>query len=221
MDPEQVPVLTSWILLPTLVVSLVLSSLLPVIAVNLMIYAVFVYGLIRNWIHTDHLPMRIGIPNVITVLRGSATILVFLTYPFLDPIVVSVSLSFLYLLDKADGVAAKVLDQKSRIGELMDVETDALLTVYLLFWLYFEEKITAVLLVIAFLRYVYVIILDNVNLPVKRESRKQFSAIVSTVFIYIYIWYWSFPLPIIEVAGYLAAGLIGFTFIRDFYHRLV
>lgn len=209
-------------MLPTITISLLFQSLIPVIIINLLIYAFFILSLIRDDFNTSHLPLfGMGIPNLITIGRGIAVIVVILSYPQLSNLVVSSLLFIIYLLDKVDGISAKLLNQQSRVGEIMDIESDAFLTVYILYWLYFEGVIAPWLVAIAFLRYTYVIVLELIDLAVKKEYRRQFSAIVSTVFIILLIWVWALPFPEIYLAINISGLFIFFTFIRDFLNRIM
>ncbi len=84
-------------------------------------------------------------------------------------------------LDGLDGYLARKLDQSTEFGAYLDMETDAFFVAFLSTYWYLEGRVGAWILLIGFLRYLYVLALKVLRLEGKEEKGTRFAKTIAVL----------------------------------------
>ncbi len=189
----------------------------PLAAIALVSFVAFVA--LGRPIWGRHRPLG-GYANWVTALRLAGVLGLGFLGPALPPLVIGVSAAVLVTIDGLDGYLARKYDTASEFGLYFDMETDALQVCILSALTCFVGEIPAAILLIGFMRYLFVAATNLLRVGHKQEPR-FFLARFAAVFIqYSLAAVFLLP-PVVHLpAVALASALILYSFGRSTYYAV-
>ena len=153
-----------------------ISSWWPLVA--LIFFGFFIFK-IPNY-KPNH-PLRIGYANIITTCRLLLVIIGLVFYHQFSNLFVGLIFLTNILLDGVDGYVARKTGQSSKVGEVLDMETDAYF-VFAISWLHVDKhQLSAWLLLPGSLRYIYALLVVR---PGKEILPKRVRASIAVFFFF-------------------------------------
>lgn len=85
-------------------------------------------------------------------------------------------------LDGLDGYLARKYQQSSEFGAYLDMETDSIFVAILAVWWWHNDVAGAWILIIGFMRYIYVLLILALNLHRAKERSTRFAKTIAVIF---------------------------------------
>ena len=149
------------------------------IALSLVSFFIYIYQM-RNFI--ADFPWYLGYANWVTTLRLLIILTTVYFWSALSPIQLFLIFLFVIFLDGVDGTIARRLQQTSKPGEYLDMETDALF-VFLLSYMHFSDgRLPFWILIPGGLRYFYGIVMVWAIIPKKSLPGKKIRSAIALFF---------------------------------------
>jgi CDP-diacylglycerol--glycerol-3-phosphate 3-phosphatidyltransferase len=125
-----------------------------------------------------------GWANRVTAIRFLALIILALVYKYLSQLQISIWLAILIPLDGLDGYLARKRNEQTKMGAYFDMETDVLFVCIASCILFVRGLSGFVILIAAFFRYIYVLVVYLIGLHHIEEKRTKIGPIAA-VFVFI------------------------------------
>lgn len=158
-----------------------------------------------------------GLPNTITLIR----LLLLFAVPFIEN---SFSLGILCLmvvfLDGLDGFAARKLNQATKFGAVLDMETDAFFCLLFSLTIAFHDPNLYWIILGGFLRYLYKIITTLISKNGYTESKKNYARYIAGCYFLSFILFFFTPDNIGTYCVTIGTLMVVLSFTVSFYEFL-
>jgi phosphatidylglycerophosphate synthase len=176
-----------------------------------LVLALFFFGFYISKIskYKPNIPFGIGYANTITTFRLLLVIVGLVFHSYFDTIFLGLIFLVNILLDGVDGYVARKMRQSSKVGEVLDMETDAFF-VFAISWFHVNNhQLSAWILLPGSLRYIYALLVIK---PGKEIIPKRVRASIAVFFFFaLLIPFFTEDSAFIWLT-YLASGLIVISF---------
>lgn len=158
-----------------------------------------------------------GYANMVTLLRLTGLFVLLTFSGFLSNTQIAVALFILIILDGTDGFLARRFSHETLVGEIFDMETDALYVCFISILL-FEKGLTGMwILFVGFMRYYYVILIFTAGLQRLKEKRTKYGPFIGVILFVSLMMPFVFNKEIYVPCLYIASILVTFSFGWSFY----
>ncbi len=195
------------------IVFLISGSILPFIMFSTLSFGIL---WVRGWNTIRFLHPRGGLANLITLARFAGLVSIVLLREELSPAGISILLAALIVLDGFDGFAARIRKEQTVFGASFDMENDALFVCVTSCMLYGDGMMNWIILIPAFLRYVYAVLIRLLNMQDIPEKRTRIGPVGAVILFIVLAADFILPLFPRYVLSVAASLLILFSFTWSF-----
>jgi phosphatidylglycerophosphate synthase len=125
--------------------------------------------------------------NIITFIRLCLTFLIGFLYTALSNSAIAVTALVVISMDGLDGYLARRFKSSSTTGAYFDKETDAFFVCIMCSAIYLKGYLGSWILLIGFMRYIYVLVLFFLNISQRNEPSSRFAQVIAGILFYALI----------------------------------
>ncbi len=166
--------------------------------------------------HSTQVSFLVEPANLVTLFRFLALLFILFSLNDLSDFWIGTIALIVLILDGLDGYLARRFKNTSPFGAYFDMETDAFLVLTLCSILWFQEKIGSWILLVAWLRYIYFLLLLFFKPSKQKESRDYFAQVIAVILMSSLISGFLLPAKIYIPAIFIGSCLVFYSFGNSF-----
>jgi phosphatidylglycerophosphate synthase len=180
----------------------------------------FSYLWFSQWKFVRYFKPPGGIPNYITLVRFIGLIGLVNSIHMFTNLLSALFLLVLVLLDGADGMAARKLNQSTEFGALFDMETDSLFVCLVSCVLISKGLLDQWILIPAFIKYYYAVLTDISGIRKSPDPKTMIGATIAVLMFLALILAFVLPTKPSHLIAFIATLLICISFLYSFIRTL-